>query len=293
MTLVHGSEPYRTSGEFDDTSPSDFNAFPYRRFGGRWGATYDVSTLARISATIRAESIDVDLPVAPTQVLPPPDGRTIGVDLHLLPGHSRVITAGFGFDRDTRPDPVLPHSGGRVTASAEVGSTAFDSSYDFSTVFGGYEHWWPFDKDERTTLGIRLAGGIVLGNAPRFDRIHISDVDHLLTPRALGLVLSTAAPFDLLGTRADKPDYGDVGGSATVEFARTLWRGKGRNRVYGGDIFVAAGLWGLAEADEVRLRDASLWKSLPVDLYGDAGVRIDTDIGIFELTIANALGRLR
>ena len=29
------------------------------------------------------------------------------------------------------------------------------------------------------------------------------------------------------------------------------------------------------------------------DLYADTGVRIDTDIGVFELTIANALGRLR
>ena len=31
----------------------------------------------------------------------------------------------------------------------------------------------------------------------------------------------------------------------------------------------------------------------PIDLYLDAGIRIDTDYGIFELTVANALGRLR
>jgi len=31
----------------------------------------------------------------------------------------------------------------------------------------------------------------------------------------------------------------------------------------------------------------------PVDVYVDAGVRIDTDVGVFEVTIANALGRLR
>ena len=63
--------------------------------------------------------------------------------------------------------------------------------------------------------------------------------------------------------------------------------------MYGGDFFVGAGVWGLAETEDVQLRDASVWNSLPIDLYIDAGVRIDTDFGIFELTGANALGRLR
>ncbi|MGE5186527.1 MAG: POTRA domain-containing protein [Acidobacteriota bacterium] len=291
MTLVHGSEAYRIAGADDDTSNANFHAFPYRRFGGRFGATYDISALARLSATLRVEQIDAELPLSPTQVLP--DGRTTAIDLHLLPGGSRVISAGFGFDRDTRPDPVLPHSGGRITASAELSTSALDSSYDFSTVFGRYEHWWPTSKDEKTTIGIRLAGGLVIGDAPRFDRIHISDVDHLLTPRALGLVLSTATPFDILHTRAGKPSYGELGGTATLEVARTLFRGNGKNRIYGGDLFVGAGLWGLAETDELRVRDTSLWSSLPVDIYADAGVRLDTDVGIFELTISNAVGRLR
>jgi hypothetical protein len=291
MTLVHGSEPFRVSGADDDTSISNFHAFPYRRFGGRSGITYDFSALTRVYATLRAESIDASLPVAPAQELP--GGQLVGIDLHLQPGHSRVVTAGFGFDRDTRPDPVLPHSGTRITGSAEIGSGALDSSYDFSTFFGRYERWWPIDKDERTTIGMRLAGGIVIGDAPRFDRIHISDVDHLLTPRALGLVLSVAEPLDILHTRTDKPSYGELGGSASVEIARTLWRGKGTGRIYGGDLFVGGGLWGLAETDDLRIRDTGVWKSLPVDVYGDVGVRLDTDVGIFELTIANALGRLR
>ena len=58
---------------------------------------------------------------------------------------------------------------------------------------------------EHHALAVKLAGGAVVGDAPRFDRIHIADVDHMLTPRALGLVLSTAAPLSILGTRSDKP----------------------------------------------------------------------------------------
>ena len=289
LTLVHGSEPYRISGT-DSDAAAEFLAFPYRRFGGRAGVTYDATELSRISAGLRVESVDTNLPVAPTRTLP--DGRIVDVDLHLQPGESRVVTVGVGFDRDTRPDPILPHVGGHFAGSAEVGTAALGSSYDFATLFARYEHWWPL-RDERSAIGARFAGGVVIGDAPRFDRIHVSDVDHMLTPRALGLVLSNAAPLDILGTRPEKPSYGEVGGSATLEFTSQLFRGTGKNRVYGGDWFIGAGLWGLAQTDELILRDTGVWKSLPIDIYADAGIRIDTDIGVFELTIANALGRVR
>jgi hypothetical protein len=115
----------------------------------------------------------------------------------------------------------------------------------------------------------------------------------MLTPRALGLVLSNASPLDVLGTKPDKPSYGEVGGSAGLEFTSELFRGSGKNRVYGGDWFIGGGVWALAQTEELALRDSGLWRSLPIDVYADAGVRIDTDIGVFELTISNALGRLR
>lgn len=290
LTLVHGSEPYRVTGDDDHDVASDFRAFDYRRFGARGGVTYDVTALSRLSAGLRVEALDVTLPDAPSQALP--SGELTGLDLHLHPRGSRVVTLGVGFDRDTRPDPVLPHSGDRATVALEVGSGAIASSYDFATLFARYEKWWPI-KDERQTLGVRLAGGVVIGDAPEFDRIFISDVDHGLTPRALGLVLSTASAIDLLGTRDSKPTYGDIGGNITGEYALTLFRGTGKNRVYGGDLFFAAGVWALAETADLHQRDSSVWKSLPMDLFADAGVRIDTDIGIFELTFTNALGRLR
>lgn len=291
-TLVHGSEPYRVSGAPGDASPSTQQAFAYRRFGVRAGATYDLSALTRLSMGLRAEAIDATLPVAPTRALPDDKHTLVPVDLHLDPGGSRVFTASFGFDRDTRPDPILPHAGGHLVASAELGGTLLGGSYDFATIFGSYEHYWPL-HGEHHALAIKLSGGVVVGDAPRFDRIHIADVDRVLTPRALGLVLSTSAPLAILGTRADKPTYGDLGGSATAEYAFELFRGSGKQRVYGGDVFVGAGLWGLAERGDLRARDTGVYASLPIDVYADAGLRIDTDIGAFELTIANALGRLR
>ncbi|MBC7974429.1 MAG: BamA/TamA family outer membrane protein, partial [Myxococcales bacterium] len=245
---------------------------------------------SRLSMGMRAEAITAELPAAPTRTLP--DGRVVAVDLHLDPGTSRVMTASFAFDRDTRPDPILPHAGGHLRVSAELGGALLGGSYNFATIFARYEHYWPVAGDHHA-IGIKVAGGVVVGDAPRFDRIHIADVDRMLTPRALGLVLSTSAPLAILGTRAEQATYGEIGGSATVEYAYQLFRGSGKRRVYGGDLFIGAGVWGLADQADLRARDAALWDSLPIDLYADAGVRIDTDIGTFELTIANALGRLR
>jgi hypothetical protein len=290
LTFAHGSDFYRVAGGAGDDGAGNFLGFPYSRFGGRLAATYDLTALTRLSIAGRFESITADLPTAPTRMLP--DGRTVGVDLHLEPGTSRVATAGFAIDRDTRSDPILPHAGSRITAAAEVGTSALASDYDFATLFARYEQWWPL-REERHAIGMRLVGGVVIGNAPRFDRIHISDVNRMLTPRALGLVLSSAAPIDILTTRGDKPTWGELGGAATVEYAARLFRGSGKRRVYGGDMFFGLGLWGLAESEGVQLRDSTVWSSLPIDVYVDAGVRIDTDLGIFELTVANALGRVR
>jgi hypothetical protein len=290
LTLVHGSDFYRTQGDDDDVDTANFQGFDYSRFGGRFAATLDVNALTRVSLMLRLESISAALPIAPTRTLP--DGRVESVDLHLEPGDSRVVTAGLGLDRDTRSDPILPHTGSRITAAAELGTSALGSDYDFATLFGRYEYWFPL-ASERQAIGVRLAGGLVVGNAPRFDRIHISDVNRMLTPRALGLVLSNAAPLEILSTRADKPTWGELGGAANVEYAVRLFRGTGKRRVYGGDMFFGAGLWGLAETSDIQQRDTGVWSALPIDLYLDAGVRIDTDLGIFELTVANALGRLR
>ncbi|HWO24922.1 MAG TPA: BamA/TamA family outer membrane protein [Kofleriaceae bacterium] len=289
VTLVHGSEAYRVAGEGGEPDDAELRAFPYRRLGLRAGTTFNASALTRLSAGLRVEQIDATLPVAPTRELP--DGRIAALDLHLDPGTSRVVAASFGFDRDTRPDPILPHGGGHLALGAELGTLA-GGDYQFAALFGRYDHYWSL-FDDKHAIAIKVAGGVVIGDAPLFDRVHIADVNRMLTPRALGLVLSTAAPLDLLGTRAEKPAYGDLGGSASVEYAVQLFRGKGAKRVYGGDLFFGAGLWGLAEDADLRARDASVWRSLPVDLYLDAGIRLDTDIGVFELTVANALGRLR
>ena len=285
FTWVHGSEPYRIGPEAAQ-EPEDFRAFSYQRSVVRGGVTWDVTGSTRLSTDLRVEAIDASVPAAPTRTLD--DGRVVGIDLHLRPGSSQVVSVAFGFDRDSRSDPVLPRSGDLFAAQAEFGSTLLGGSYDFAGILARYERWWP--AGGKGAIGIRLAGGIVLGDAPRFDRIHVGDVDRLLTPRALGLVVSTQGSHDLLGTGTGDLDYGEVGGSAILEYGRSLFRRGGI--VYGGDWFVGGGLWTLATRDDLALRDDRIRDSLPLDVVVDAGLRLDTEIGVFELTIANALGRV-
>jgi hypothetical protein len=286
FTWVHGSEPFRVGGAATDDAAANFHAFSYQRSVARGGVTWDATALTQLSAGLRLEAIDAALPVAPTRTLD--DGRVVGVDLFVRPGSSTVVSVDLGFDRDTRSDPVLPRSGDDFAIQAELGSTLLGGSYDFARILARYEHWWPSGR--AGAIAARLSGGRVIGDAPRVERLHVGDVDRMLEPRTLGLVVSGEGSPDLLGTGTAGIDYGEVGGSAFVEYSRRLFRR--HSIVYAGDWFIGGGRWGLTDREDLALRDARVWKSLPIDLVLDAGVRLDTEIGIFELTFANALGRV-
>ncbi len=286
LTGQHGSEPFRVSGPDGSSDPDDLRAFSYRRLGARGGASLMWSTLTSVTADLRVESIDAAVPVAPTRALP--DGRITAIDLGLRRGDSRVVSLGLAVSRDTRPDPALPHQGTRAELAAELGTSLLGGSYDFAVLLGRYDRFWPVTR--RHAIGLRVAGGTVIGDAPRFDRIHIADVDRMLSPRVLGMTTALTAPLDLLGTDNADAVYGELGGSVVAEYAYRWWRRP--QRIYGADVFVAAGVWGLATTDELRVRDRGWWSALPIDLVLDAGVRIDTEIGVFEFSLSNALGRV-
>src|SRR6185503_11274494 len=124
-------------------------------------------------------------------------------------------------------------------------------------------------------------GGAVLGDAPLFERLHVGDLDRMVSPRALGLVVSTTPPLDLLGTGSDQLTYGELGGLAEVQYAYRLFRS--RRHIYGGDLFVGAGVWALHATGDLGYDTPNF----PADLLLDAGLRLDTEIGVFELSLAN------
>jgi hypothetical protein len=167
---------------------------------------------------------------------------------------------------------------------AELGYEYIGSSYDFATLQGTYERWWPVHGQEHV-VSVHLGGGAVFGDVPLFERLHVGDINRMVAPRALGLVTSTTPSLDILNTSTDELSYGEIGGLAEVQYSYKLFRSE--RFVYGGEVYVGAGLWTLATTEDIDPRD-----SLPIDVLLDVGLRLDTEIGIFEFSLANGLGRL-
>jgi outer membrane protein assembly factor BamA len=236
---------------------------------------------------LRFEHLDADIGPALTRV--DEAGTVHPVDLNLKPGVSRVASVSIGFDRDTRADPILPYNGSRAVLLGEFGATWLGGSYNFASGLAYAGKWWALGS-VRHVLSVQGSAGIVLGNAPLFDRLYVGDLNRMLTPRAMGLVLSTRPARDFLGTSSDEQRYGEIGGVAEVQYSYRLFRRS--KHIYGGDLFVGAGLWALGSLSELSTRDTSIYKALPLDLMVDVGLRLDTEIGIFELGLANALGRV-
>jgi outer membrane protein insertion porin family len=241
----------------DASEPVAGEARGYRRTGGTAGLTFELSPVTVVSLDGRVEDVRAD-------DLPPPA---------LLAGGSLVTTVAAGFELDTRRDPILPDRGDRLALAVETG-------------FGDYPHvrllarWQHFRKLGGRHVGsLQLAGGVIAGDAPLFDRFHVGDLNPFLPPRALDLVVSDRPSPDLLGSGMDEVSYGRLYGGVTLEYAYQLFR-SGR-AVYGGDLFAAVGVFALGETDDAR-----------ADLTFNAGLRLDTLIGIFELSLGNALGRI-
>ena len=74
-----------------------------------------------------------------------------------------------------------------------------------------------------------------------------------------------------------------------IEYAVPIWRRRGF--IYGGDAFLAVGLLGMASVGDFIPPGESGIGALPIDLTGDFGIRLDTYVGIFTISIANALSR--
>jgi outer membrane protein assembly factor BamA len=280
-----GSEFYRVMGADTDPDPGNFIGVRTRRAGGILGAGKTLGRYLRLFADVREEMVSGSLPTVRTRVLE--SGATVPIDFDIDEGNSRVGTFALTLDYDTRSDPVLPRSGGRLVASVEGAYRWLGSTYDFAKALvqaSVYQRLW-----HGHALGLHLLAGAVVGDAPYFDRFFVGDLNLLLPRRALGINFSTLASRNVLGTGISRHHYDDYAGRLLVEYAIPIWRRHGF--VYGGDAFAAAGLFALASDADFDGPDAFAWRNLPVGMTADVGLRLDTYVGVFTISIANALGR--
>jgi hypothetical protein len=286
LVYNRGSELFRAQGRRSSADPDDFVALRTGRFGGRLGVAFDLSRTARLYTDGRFESVDADWPSIRTQESP--SGAISPIAFGVQEGRSRLGTVAVVLDVDTRSDPVLPRSGGRASITLEAAVPVIGSRYSYAK--GVVQGAWYRPLRRGHVLGFHGFAGAIFGEAPYFERFFVGDLNFLLPPRALGLNFSTLPSRNLLGTSIAEHRYDPFAARALVEYSVPLWRRRGF--VYRGDAFATLGVFGLASLDDLRMRDRSLRQSIPIDLTADLGLRLDTYVGIFTLSIANALGRV-
>jgi outer membrane protein insertion porin family len=283
---ARGSEFFRSAGPDTSADPDDFVALRLERVGGLLGVGRALTRTARVYLDFRQEGVNVELP--DTQVRTEGPGVLVPIDFGVLQGFSRVGSLTATLDIDTRSDPLIPRAGSRVALSVEAAGRAVGSGYEFLKAVLQASHHRRAWRGH--IVGLHLFGGAILGDAPYFDRFFVGDLNPLLPPRALGLNFSTQPSRDLLGTSIASHRYDNFAGRIMVEYAVPLWRRRGL--VYSGDLFGAAGVFGMGSRGAFRDPQRSGLGAWPVDLTLDLGMRLDTYIGVFTLSIANALGRL-
>lgn len=282
-----GSEFFRAFGDPGEVDPLDHVAVNTRRIGGRLGIGFSLSRITRLTAETRLEGLHAALPRIRTRDLG--GGRALPIDFSIGEGDSRLSSLLLSLDVDTRDDPFLPRTGQRLLFSFETALAVAGSHYAFSK---GVLHWSRHFALSRGRHGLSVHGlaGVISGAAPYFDRFFIADLNALLPSRALGLSFSTLPSRNLLGTSVDERRFDDYAGRVMVEYAAALWRGRGF--LYRADLFAGVGIFALTSAADLRLRTGPLYGAIPMDLTADFGLRLDTLIGIFNISVANALGRI-
>jgi outer membrane protein assembly factor BamA len=285
---VSASEPYRVAGAEDDPDPAWFRSFEYDRIGGRVGVSFPVTPRLELAADYTFERVGAFMPIAPKRV--DEAGKLVDLDLHLHDGVHRHTSVDFGLTFDARDELFLVGKGGRFALDVQASSSATGSQYEYVKIVaaGAYSLRLPW----RHWLTPSASGGQIAGRAPLFERFYAGDLSAWTPGREQGLRYSTRNPIDVFGTGIDTREYGDLFGRFDLEYAWPLFRRTRTRGVYGGDLYLSIGVFTIVgdAAERVRRRAADE-RLAPLGAAGDLGLRLDTALGTFSLSVGNVLRR--
>ena len=268
------------------TTTQDYAVASYRRFGGRVGAGHELGNVAtRLFLDYRIEKIDASLPLAASHVR----GLDVEpIDFYLPRGSSVLSTVSATLVHDTRDEPFLPTRGTHVLAVAEASLSPLGSDYPYAKLVLRASHWIPLKWDH--VLRLEAIFGGVFGTAPLFEKFYVGDYTDLRPHRALDLAFDRRAAPNFFGTSIAEVRYGDYAARVDAEYRIPLYRG--RQSIYGADVFGSVGLYSVATSQDLqtRARGYSGVQSVPFDFTFNFGLRADTAYGGVSLGIANFLG---
>ncbi|MDY0002774.1 MAG: BamA/TamA family outer membrane protein [Polyangia bacterium] len=263
----------------------NFAAVVYRRVGGALGLFSELGRLNKVYFDYRLEGIDARVPLVAVREYP--DGRREHIKFDLERGWSFLSSIQVTFVRDTRNDPAMPSAGMRLELGGELATSYVGSDYDFAKLSVSFQKHWllPF---KRHVISLQVFSGVIIGNAPLFNKFFVGDLSELLASRALELNFSTRPARNFFSNVIESKRYETVAGRVAVSYSIPLSRGAGL--IYGSDFYVTVGLFSLFSTRDFLVRDQGLRKALPIDMTFDLGFRLDTYVGVFKLSFGNALG---
>lgn len=286
--FVSASEPYRVEGAEDDPDPALFRTFEYDRIGGQVGVSFPITPRLELAADYTFERVAAYMPTSPVRV--DPAGTLVPLDLHLRDGVHRHTSVDFGLTYDGRKELFLVGKGGRFALDVQASSAATGSQYEYVKIVaaGAYGVRLPW----RHWLTPSASGGQISGRAPLFERFYAGDLSSWTPGREQGLRYSTRNPVDVFGTGIDTREYGDLFGRFDLEYAWPLFRRTRTRVVYGGDLYLSLGVFTLmGDAHERARRRAAGERLAPLGAAGDLGLRLDTALGTFSVSVGNVLRR--
>lgn len=285
--VISAAEPYRVAGATDDPDPALFRSAFVGRIGGSVGLTFPVLPTLTMGVDYRFERVDAGLPSQPSGPQAAPGAGAL--DLHR--GAHRLTSAHFGLLWDGRDEVFLAGKGGRIALDLQLSSAAIGSNYEYMklVVAGAYSFRLPW----RHWLTPSISGGQIAGVAPVFEKFYSGDLSAWTPGRELGLRYSTRNPIDVFGTGIGGRTYGVLFGRVDLEYVIPLFR-RTRNRgVYGGDLFLSSGVFTLVgdRAERAAHREAGE-HVVPIGFNANLGIRLDTALGTFNVSIGNLLRRV-
>ncbi len=286
--LVSASEPYRVAGPLDDPDPDLFSAFDYDRIGASLGLSFPVVVGLDIGVEYRFERVDATLPNDPKRLSP--DGGEVPVDLHMLDGARRHTVLQVSLTWDGRSQAYRLGKGGRIAMDLHLGSPGLGSEYEYLRFVagGGYTFRLPWGH----WVTPSVTAGQLVGRAPRFELFYAGDLSDWTPGREEGLLYSTRNPIDVFGTRIDERTFGNLFGVLDVEYVWPVFRRRRIRWIYGGDLFLSLGTFTIAGDRAQRAADRAAGRPVaPFGLRANFGLRLDTPLGVVDLSVGNILRR--
>lgn len=275
----------------------------YWRAGLTLGTARDVGSFTRLSLDWHGDFVRVppgDMPAAASELRGrsgDPQSR-VPIDFSIEPYNSYVSMLSLGFTYDKRDSAILPTRGTLAGFTGDLASSLLGSDYEFVRLQANAQRWVPLPWGHVLRTG--FYAGAVFGYAPFFYKFFVSDLTDLQPSRILGLnldhrpapnlfgVIQCGRAFDeRCGTAIAQMRQEDLAARADVEYVWPLVRGR-RRFLKSGEIYGLLGIYGLADADDLRVAVPGYdgISRLPIDLTADVGVRLDTQMGVFQIGLA-------